>query len=165
MAAGSIHPDSGEPYTVLWGGPLAGAGVCQDAYGQGHGPAGCVTVDDATADEWKTWLLEYADFYEIAVKDFEKRAATDIGLESAARGRVSTPVVPGRKAQRCLASWTGGSPLSAVTGRARPPGGTRQLLQSWMCGGVITCRSRVWGRDELGSTRLKTRMPMSPGAG
>jgi hypothetical protein len=76
MAAGSIHPDSGEPYTVLWGGPLQPVPeFVRGLTAQATDRPDAVTVPDDVADEWKTWLLEYADFYGIAVKEeFEKRA-------------------------------------------------------------------------------------------
>jgi hypothetical protein len=75
MAAGSIHP-SGAAYAVVaddavapvpeWVKDLAPAQ-------QKFDPA--TAVGDATADSWKTWLLEYCDHYEIEVRDYEKRVA------------------------------------------------------------------------------------------
>lgn len=35
--------------------------------------ADVVFVHDATADEWKTWLLEYAVHHGLEVRDYEKR--------------------------------------------------------------------------------------------
>jgi hypothetical protein len=85
MAAGSIHPDSGEAYTALLDGtPVAPApqfvkNLAPEA--QTYDPA--TAVDDATVDEWKTWLLEYAAHNQVNVRDFEKRAPNGawVGIE------------------------------------------------------------------------------------
>jgi hypothetical protein len=73
MAAGSVHP-SGATYEVVNSNPVvpAPAWVLDLApVKQQFDPA--TAVEDATADEWKTWLLEYCDHYEIEVRDYEKR--------------------------------------------------------------------------------------------
>ena len=75
MAAGSIHPDSGEAYRVLIDAPVAPLPEwVKQIAPQRRAQSEVVTVDDATADEWKTWLLEYAAHYQIELRDFEKRA-------------------------------------------------------------------------------------------
>jgi hypothetical protein len=76
MAAGCVHPDSGEKYVAYydvgvepmpeWVAKLAPEKAVFD-------PA--TSVDNATADEWKTWLLEFADWHGILCKGYEKRAA------------------------------------------------------------------------------------------
>lgn len=74
MAAGSIHPNSGLAYEVL----------CNDALSpvpeyvrsltvKANDPSMTTTVDDETADDWKTWLLEYMAFNQIDPRDYEKR--------------------------------------------------------------------------------------------
>lgn len=75
MAAGSIHP-SGQPYTVLWDGPVAEVPAWVKSLApekREFDPA--TAVDDATADEWKTWLLEYCAHNHIELRDYEKRVA------------------------------------------------------------------------------------------
>jgi hypothetical protein len=75
MAAGSIHPDSGEAYEVLIDAPVAPLPEWVKALAPARRARDeASTVDDATADTWKTWLLEYADHNKVEVRDFEKRA-------------------------------------------------------------------------------------------
>jgi len=76
MAAGSIHPDSGEAYTALLDGtPVAPAPQrVKDLAPETRTYDPATAVDDATADEWKTWLLEYMGRNKIEPRDFEKRA-------------------------------------------------------------------------------------------
>jgi len=81
MAAGSIHPDSGEAYSVL----------CKDALSpvpesvrslttKANDPSIAVTVDDEIAEDWKTWLLEYMDRNKIEPRDYEKRVSNGYWL-------------------------------------------------------------------------------------
>ena len=76
MAAGSIHPDSGEAYTSLLDGtPVAPAPqFVKDLAPETRTYDPATAVDDATADTWKTWLLEYMDRNKVEPRDFEKRA-------------------------------------------------------------------------------------------
>jgi hypothetical protein len=74
MAAGSIHPDSGDAYEVLWDLPLAPVPEYVKTLtpkSQTFDPA--TAVDDATADTWLAWLYEYAGHYELDLTGFEKR--------------------------------------------------------------------------------------------
>jgi hypothetical protein len=74
MAAGSIHPDSGERYSVLCGmSPIPVPDyVCALTVKVQERDA-ATSVSDETADAWKTWLLEYANDCRIPLRDFEKR--------------------------------------------------------------------------------------------
>jgi hypothetical protein len=73
MAAGSIHP-SGEPYTVLIDAPVAPMPEwVRDLAPEKATFDPATSVDDETADGWKTWLYEYADKYEIVLRGYEKR--------------------------------------------------------------------------------------------
>jgi hypothetical protein len=75
MAAGSIHPDSGEAYEVLWDNPVVPVPeTVRSLTVKANDPSATLTVDDTTADEWKTWLFEYMDRNKIEVRDHEKRA-------------------------------------------------------------------------------------------
>jgi hypothetical protein len=73
LAAGSIHP-SGESYALFVDAPVGSMPPWVRELApvkQQFDPA--TAVDDATADEWKTWLLDYCDHYEIELRDYEKR--------------------------------------------------------------------------------------------
>jgi len=76
MAAGSVHA-SGELYSVLVDAPILPMPDwvldLAPASQQTFDPA--AAVSDATADDWKTWLLEYCDHYGVEVREFEKRVA------------------------------------------------------------------------------------------
>jgi hypothetical protein len=74
LAVGSIHPDSGEAYEVLIDAPIAPLPEWVKALAPArfaHDEAS--NVDDATADEWKTWLLEYCDHNKVEVREYGKR--------------------------------------------------------------------------------------------
>ncbi|HEX4028936.1 MAG TPA: bifunctional DNA primase/polymerase [Terracidiphilus sp.] len=75
MAAGSTHK-SGERYAVLWGLPLA---TVPDYIRTLTTPAqkwdSPTDVDEATAEGWKTWLLEYMARNDIEATGFEARSA------------------------------------------------------------------------------------------
>ena len=75
MAVGSVHDISGEHYELLIDAPVAELpewvrSIAPPA--RQFDPA--TAVDDATADGWKTWLLDYIDRNKIEARDFEKRA-------------------------------------------------------------------------------------------
>jgi Bifunctional DNA primase/polymerase, N-terminal/AAA domain len=76
MAAGSIHP-SGEAYEVLVEALVGPITAVPDAVKaltiKANDPSIALTVDDETADAWKTWLLEYMGWNEIDARDYEKR--------------------------------------------------------------------------------------------
>ena len=75
MAAGSVHPDSGEVYEVLWDNPLEPVPeFVRMLTAKADDLSLTTTVDDETADEWKTWLLDYTDRNKIGSRDYEKRA-------------------------------------------------------------------------------------------
>lgn len=76
MAAGSIHPDSGEAYTELSElTPVVPAPqFIKDLAPETRTFDPATAVDDATADAWKTWLLDYMIRNKIEPRDFEKRA-------------------------------------------------------------------------------------------
>ena len=83
LAAGSIHP-SGAEYEVLLTRGLQDAPEWVKELApekQQFDPA--TAVDDATADGWKTWLLEYCEHYGLAHRDFEKRVPNGwwLGIE------------------------------------------------------------------------------------
>lgn len=103
MAAGGVHP-SGERYTELW--PDAIAPVPEfvktlTVKSQDIGDA--ATVDDATADEWKTWLIECASASGVLpFNGYEKRVSNGwwLGVEcpwlqehSSGRGADSSTVL------------------------------------------------------------------------
>lgn len=73
LAAGSVHP-SGEIYRVTNQRPVASLpDWVKDLAPVKQQFDVAAAVDDATADGWKTWLLEYCDHYEIELRDYEKR--------------------------------------------------------------------------------------------
>lgn len=73
MAAGSIHP-SGEAYEVVASDELkAVPDFVRSLTQRASDPGVVMAVDDATADEWKTWLLEYLAYNQIETRDYEKR--------------------------------------------------------------------------------------------
>ncbi len=75
MAAGSIHPDSGEAYEVLCNDALSPVpDAVQGLTAKASDPSATVTVDDETAEDWKLWLLEYMARNQIEPRDYEKRA-------------------------------------------------------------------------------------------
>jgi len=81
MAAGSIHPDSGEEYTVAnYGGTNPVPEYVKTLTAKASDPSATVTVDDDTADDWKTWLLEYMDRNKIEPRDYEKRVSNGYWL-------------------------------------------------------------------------------------
>jgi hypothetical protein len=83
MAAGCVHP-SGEPYTVLVDAPLLPVPDWVRALAPAHETFDPATaVDNETADEWKTWLLEYAAHYQLGLRGYEKRAPNGwwLGIE------------------------------------------------------------------------------------
>lgn len=74
MAAGSIHPDSGEAYTCLVDSPPVPAPQwVRDLAPEKASFDPATAVDDATVDGWKTWLLEYAEHNHLNIREFEKR--------------------------------------------------------------------------------------------
>jgi hypothetical protein len=76
MAAGSIHPDSGDAYDALGGYSVEPVPDAVKALTvKANDPGVASTVDDATADDWKTWLLEFMDRHGIADRRHEKRVA------------------------------------------------------------------------------------------
>jgi hypothetical protein len=80
MAAGCIHP-SGRKYATLWGiEPQPAPEVMKKWTEKAVDRPDAITVDDATADEWKTWLLEYLDRNELQYRDFEKRVSNGYWL-------------------------------------------------------------------------------------
>lgn len=81
VAVGSIHNISGERYAVLIDAPVAELpewvrGLAPPA--REFDPA--ASVNDVTADGWKTWLLEYMDRNNIEPRDFEKRVSNGYWL-------------------------------------------------------------------------------------
>jgi hypothetical protein len=75
MAAGSIHPDSGEAYEALIDAPVVPVPDWIEKLAPvKHASDAAATVSNAEADAWKTWLLEYADHNKIPLRDYEKRA-------------------------------------------------------------------------------------------
>ncbi len=75
MSAGSIHPDSGEAYEVLIDAPIVPVPMwIEELQPMKQVRDAAATVSDADADDWKTWLLEYAAHYEVELRDYEKRA-------------------------------------------------------------------------------------------
>ncbi len=103
MAAGSIHPDSGEAYEVLIDAPDCAR--CRSGYNSWHPQKQAhrgVTVDDATADAWKTWLLDYTVRNKIEPRDFEKRAPNGYWLGFIARGRTNAGSGPGAESSTVL---------------------------------------------------------------
>lgn len=76
MAAGSIHPDSGEEYRLINPGPIVPVPEYVRTLTVRAQERGAVlSVSDAEADDWKTWLLEHCLRCGVAVKEeFEKRA-------------------------------------------------------------------------------------------
>jgi hypothetical protein len=74
MAAGSVHPKSGERYEVLIDAPIAPLPEwVKELQPERKQFDAADAVPDETADAWKTWLLEYAAHYQIELRDFEKR--------------------------------------------------------------------------------------------
>jgi hypothetical protein len=74
MAAGSIHPDSGEEYEGRNSEVQVVPEYVKTLTSRANDPSMVTTVDDDTADDWKTWLLEYMDRNKIEPRDYEKRA-------------------------------------------------------------------------------------------
>ncbi|WP_058189838.1 bifunctional DNA primase/polymerase [Terracidiphilus gabretensis] len=74
MGASSIHPKSGEAYAVLIDAPVAPLPEWVRTLAPKRRTfAEPVTVPDDVADEWKAWLLEYAEHCGLTVRDFDKR--------------------------------------------------------------------------------------------
>ncbi|HVJ07422.1 MAG TPA: bifunctional DNA primase/polymerase [Acidisarcina sp.] len=81
MAAGSIHPDSGEAYEVLCNDALSPVpDSVRSLTTRANDPSMVTTVDDDTADDWKTWLLEYMDRNKLEARDYEKRVSNGYWL-------------------------------------------------------------------------------------
>ena len=77
MAAGSVHP-SGEKYQSLWDWEGVAVGVpdyVRALTTKASDPSIVTTVDDVTAADWKTWLLEYVERNSLVLTGVEKRAA------------------------------------------------------------------------------------------
>jgi hypothetical protein len=75
MAAGSIHPDTGLPYEVICDVPVVPVpDYVKTLTVKAQERTAADSVDDETADAWKTWLFGYADFHQLVTRDFEKRA-------------------------------------------------------------------------------------------
>jgi hypothetical protein len=75
MAAGSVHDLSGEKYRVIDDAPIAPVPQwVRDLQPEKRERREAPRVPDSIADEWKTWLLEYAVHNEVGLRDFEKRA-------------------------------------------------------------------------------------------
>lgn len=84
MAAGCVHDRSGEVYKVIDDAPIEPLPEWVKAMApERREKAVAATVGDAKADEWKTWLYEYAAHNELVVRDREKRAPNGwwIGVE------------------------------------------------------------------------------------
>ena len=74
MAAGSIHPDSGEAYEVVASDELKTVpDFVRSLTQRASDPTEVMAVDDATADGWKNWLLVFADGNGLELRDYEKR--------------------------------------------------------------------------------------------
>ena len=81
VAAGSIHPDSGEAYEALGGYPIKPVPESvRSLTVKANDPSLTTAVDDDTADDWKTWLLEYMDRNKIEPRDYEKRVSNGYWL-------------------------------------------------------------------------------------
>jgi len=83
MAAGSVHP-SGATYDVLWDLPIApvpDAATRLTIKDEPKDPT--VAVANAEADEWKTWLLEFAYHVAVVLTGYEKRVTNGwwLGVE------------------------------------------------------------------------------------
>lgn len=81
MAAGSVHPHSGELYKVLWDltvAPVPEYVKSLTAKERVFDPA--TSVDAAAIDDWQMWLYEYAVFNHLEMTDFEKREINGILL-------------------------------------------------------------------------------------
>ena len=73
IAAGGLHK-SGNPYTVLWDLPVEPRPAYVETLTEKERKFDAPTdVDDATADDWKTWLYEYADRNKLELTGYESR--------------------------------------------------------------------------------------------
>jgi Bifunctional DNA primase/polymerase, N-terminal/Protein of unknown function (DUF3987) len=74
MAAGSIHPDSKQPYEVWRSAPIVPVpdSVLSLTSAAKNGST-AVTVDDEKADAWKEWLLRFIEGCSMVWKGYEKR--------------------------------------------------------------------------------------------
>jgi hypothetical protein len=76
MAVGSIHDVSGECYELLIDAPVAALPEFVKALGPPMRTYDSPdAIDEDTADDWKTWLLEYMDRNKIEIRDDGKRVA------------------------------------------------------------------------------------------
>ena len=81
MAAGSLHDKSHEAYTVLHGVSVVPVpDSVRSLTSAAKETSIAVTVDGATADGWKTWLLDYMDRNRLDPRDYEKRVSNGYWL-------------------------------------------------------------------------------------
>jgi hypothetical protein len=133
MAAGSIHP-SGEKYTIWMDAPLAPVPerlIKMTAKTVDRPDA--VTVDDATADEWKTWLLEYLDRNELQYRDFEKRVSNGYWLGIHCPWEHEHSSGAGAESSTVLGILDGWLAFECSHGTCKAAGRDTQRFRDWVC--------------------------------